>query len=299
MKSLHRVLLICLCLSCYLSYGQAVLPMYQYNRDSSTGINLAINRIESIYYPSNFPSMPPGTITSVYFRIPRRYLLPSDSAFYGLKVRMKTTDIKTYPILSGTQASNDTLLIKANEAIVASYPILNISTGPQFGDWIKIPLNIAAFSYSGTKNIVIQLTFDSIGSQVFIATNEAISTAPIYRSVNFYGGSDKGDGLPVLPMVGFDEAVTSVSTFKNLQSFGLFPNPSAGLFQLSFESAKAVNVVHISVLDANGKQVYVKSYSNVGTSFFKEANLEGVPKGIYYLKLEADEDVITRQVVMK
>ncbi|MEO6833823.1 MAG: T9SS type A sorting domain-containing protein [Chitinophagaceae bacterium] len=303
MKNVKPLLLALLCMASVHSFAQVDSPMYK-----CSPVNFAaygrVSTQESIYYPSNFVGMPNGSITAIYTADTRTPPYPPVSGgynYYGFKVRMLQTTISRYPHGGTTPTIPDTPIIFENEAIVANYPLWNYTPVVNSVKWMKIPLNVNSFYYSNNQNFVIQFTVDSAdASNSGIPMDFSTNTSPNFRFMNFGKGNQRhGQSTVSLPMVGFDIAVTDVPGIKNLQSVGLFPNPSSGRFQLSFQSAASVKLAQVSVADGSGRQLYRHSYSNVGVSFFKEVNLEGLPKGIYFLKLDADGEVIKRQVVVK
>ncbi|MEO6831593.1 MAG: hypothetical protein ABI378_04800, partial [Chitinophagaceae bacterium] len=263
---LKNVPLVLLCLASIQSYGQLGSLMYKSTQSTSFGVSVGgFDNWEAIYYPSDFVGMPKGSVTAVYIR--RRFFgTPTNADCYSVKVRMKATDSTQYPNGGSIPAIMDTPLIHANEALVANYPLWTIDSSLIEGDWVKFRLNVNDFSFTGTQNIALQMsnfTLDSNAIGIIYEVDTARSNGT--RFIRFANDSTRGLSANFLPMVGFEMAVTGVPGIKNLQSLGLFPNPSSGRFQLSFQSAKAVKVAHISVTDDRGKQVYRHSYVNVGT----------------------------------
>ncbi|MEO6833608.1 MAG: T9SS type A sorting domain-containing protein [Chitinophagaceae bacterium] len=298
MKTVKKLLLALLCMASMHSYAQVDSPQYAFSPNGNINGSLYVGgEMEVIYYPSDFPTMPGGMITSVYVRAGRITNRYSEYKYYGYRVSMKQTEISKYPH-GGAVRVMDTFIIMPNEGIVAKYPLFIIPGGIKDREWIKIPLNVANFSYSGKQNLVVQVHFDTAVMSTF-PLDVVKQTYPDYRIITPMKDSIRGMSQINLVNMGFDVAVTGVAGIKNLQSIGVFPNPSSGRFQLSFQSAAAVKVAHISVANASGRRVYEHSYTNVGVSFFKEVNLEGLPKGIYFLKLDADGEVIKRQVVLE
>jgi hypothetical protein len=54
--------------------------------------------------------------------------------------------------------------------------------------------------------------------------------------------------------------------------------------------------VSIAITDITGRQILSRKYQNPGNSFFEEINLSGAAKGIYFVRIAADGEVISRRV---
>lgn len=71
------------------------------------------------------------------------------------------------------------------------------------------------------------------------------------------------------------------------ESVQIYPNPGNGQFTLSIAGANFTQIT-IAVVDIQGKVVYSESDKANTTGFSKTMNLENLAKGVYYLKLTAD-----------
>ena len=77
----------------------------------------------------------------------------------------------------------------------------------------------------------------------------------------------------------------------------LYPNPSQGKFQLQLSGLKASSA-EMTITDLAGKVVMQKQVkTNSGT--ISEAIVLKAAKGIYLLQIKADQQVITRRVVIE
>lgn len=100
-----------------------------------------------------------------------------------------------------------------------------------------------------------------------------------------------------------DYLVTIVSTVgieekEVLNSVLVYPNPTAGLFNVVINNAN-FNQVSITVLDMQGKEVYNVSEKNNSATYAKEINLEGLSKGLYYIKLNTENGVKVQKLIIQ
>jgi len=253
-------------------------------------------RFQTIYHSSDFNPIRSGSINNVYFRIG-----PSSTRPAGPTVYHKLRILMGYSPKPAFKRSPNIDSFLTDLQMVYYQDSINLGdlSDPKIrGTWLKLPLNKGNFYLDTSRYFAIEVadgppnvknSIDLLGSYV-----------TEYRTlVGFANAPTAKTGENKLPEFGFDIDVSGVEGIKNIQSFGLFPNPSSGSFQMSFDAAKPVRMATITVRDGSGKQVYTQHYEQVGAHFFKEMNLSILPKGIYYLQLDADTDRLRQKIVIK
>ncbi len=77
----------------------------------------------------------------------------------------------------------------------------------------------------------------------------------------------------------------------------IFPNPNTGVFTITFETEKPVEL-ELELTNAVGQRVY---YNKPGTTkyFTQKLNLEGYSKGLYFFKVRAGDEVVVRKIVVE
>lgn len=96
--------------------------------------------------------------------------------------------------------------------------------------------------------------------------------------------------IDVSTVIGLEEEIGA-------SSFELYPNPSDGLFQLSFELYQAKKVT-IDVMDLGGRVLLSKAEGKV-LSYQDEIDLGHLPKGIYLLKVSVGEGATFRKLILQ
>lgn len=91
--------------------------------------------------------------------------------------------------------------------------------------------------------------------------------------------------------VGIEENVA----FNNVS---IYPNPSTGLFNIVANNVKDETIT-IQVIDLQGKVVYSASDKAVSASYNKSMNLEGLAKGLYYIKLNSENGSKVQKIVIQ
>lgn len=81
-------------------------------------------------------------------------------------------------------------------------------------------------------------------------------------------------------------------------ALSIYPNPSAdGRFTVSFAAAAAS--VSLSIANITGQKVFAQAYQQSAKSYSKEIDLSGAAKGVYFLRIEVDGEVITKRLVIE
>ena len=91
------------------------------------------------------------------------------------------------------------------------------------------------------------------------------------------------------------DACLGVNDLNSDKFFNVYPNPSNGLFNLSFGSSIQSDVVNIEVTDAQGKLVF-KNQINSIQNFLTTLDLSGNASGIYMLRISTSESVWTEKL---
>ncbi len=94
-----------------------------------------------------------------------------------------------------------------------------------------------------------------------------------------------------------NEVTTSTEIIPtNIADFRLFPNPSNGWVQLELSLLKKAPIV-IQILNSTGQLVFQDTYSN-SDYFNQQLDLSGFPSGIYFVKIEANQENISRKLII-
>lgn len=92
-----------------------------------------------------------------------------------------------------------------------------------------------------------------------------------------------------------------VSNGLAAKEVSLFPNPAKDKVTLGFELNKSYKNVNISLLTLEGKEVMKEAISEIGQNKFEtELLLEGLSKGMYIVRISADElDPICQKLIVE
>ncbi|MBK6643061.1 MAG: T9SS type A sorting domain-containing protein [Bacteroidetes bacterium] len=90
------------------------------------------------------------------------------------------------------------------------------------------------------------------------------------------------------------DTLTSLATELIINpKLNVFPNPNNGYFTLGFNAQKEVGILEI--FDAMGRMVYGEKVAQ--WSQYKKVDITNLPAGIYYCRINWEEDVASVKIV--
>ncbi len=90
---------------------------------------------------------------------------------------------------------------------------------------------------------------------------------------------------------------TSVNDMPFLAELDLFPNPSNGVFTISFKS-ESINQVEIAFLNLLGEKIYENHFVLSNGDLKTELNLSSVAKGLYLVRIIANSKSVYRKIII-
>lgn len=124
---------------------------------------------------------------------------------------------------------------------------------------------VHTYSSDGTYNVILTV-FNSCGS------------ASITQQVSIIG--------------------TGIDDFEAGQAFNVYPNPSSGAFNLEFNGGSN-ETIRVQITDASGRLIWLDASSSPVMNYKKQINLDGIAKGVYFLRLNAGDRSVTRRIIVQ
>ncbi len=90
----------------------------------------------------------------------------------------------------------------------------------------------------------------------------------------------------------------SVETISNDQQLNIFPNPATNVLNISFDNLNTKSFL-LLLLGINGQVIYEEKLFSLKGNYTKEIDLQNAAKGIYFVKIITDTNVIIKKVVKK
>ncbi len=78
----------------------------------------------------------------------------------------------------------------------------------------------------------------------------------------------------------------------------IYANPANEIVNITISNASFKQLT-ISIIDIQGRVVYNFEEKNISSDYHKQINLEGLAKGVYYLKLTNGTDINVQKLVIQ
>ena len=91
------------------------------------------------------------------------------------------------------------------------------------------------------------------------------------------------------------EEVVGIDLFA-LKNFKIYPNPSQGLFSISFINDSNSDYVEINLFDILGRKISQKTFNNINNTFEEIIDFTGVSKGVYLLQVKSGNHLSVKKI---
>ena len=161
-----------------------------------------------------------------------------------------------------------------------------------------------------TMNIIVMnKDYDStLVAGINITANTTFNKAKIYAfnqtdsNIHYMGsipisGNHFNYTIPTLSVYHFvlsDSLLSGVTSISNLNNIALYPNPSTGIFTISFSKSTNENVI-IEVLDITGRTVKtITANSGINST---QLDLQGLADGVYIARISSNSGIIMKKLI--
>lgn len=190
------------------------------------------------------------------------------------------------------------------------------TSGPSTADYTVSPTSDATYIVSGTLNgcstsISQLVTVNALPSTPVIIQNTTVLSSTSGANYQWYvggveiNGATSQDYTPTATGVysvmitdnngctassdDFNYTLVGLTAIEHSNSFMVTPNPSTGKFHITFDAPKINNV---KVLNAAGLVIYSSNTLN------SEIDLSSHSKGVYFLKIETDDKMYIKKLIV-
>ncbi len=198
------------------------------------------------------------------------YVIDSCSAGMSNPVMVSVlTAFSPYPTMSVTSGQIDTTLTNANYLLDASASTDYTSVKWEFGDGSPDGTNaMETHAYTANGSYTVKLTL----------TNGCGSIDSTW-TIDVFG-------------IGVEESLLG-------RTLNVFPNPTAGNVNISFNVGSDMQNVSINVIDALGRTILAKDLNKVFGTQNVVLDLSGNATGVYMIKIVTDQGSITKRVTLR
>lgn len=79
----------------------------------------------------------------------------------------------------------------------------------------------------------------------------------------------------------------------------VYPNPSTGIFSFTLTESKGSKNLKLSIVNELGQVIATNEYNDTPSTFTKQLDLSSLAKGVYFLKLQSDNDTQYNKIVIQ
>ncbi len=99
-------------------------------------------------------------------------------------------------------------------------------------------------------------------------------------------------------VIGTDTCFVGLADLFTNGSMNVFPNPTSGKFEISFESANTRDFT-IRISDPTGKSIISESFERFNGEFKRNYDLSKIAKGVYVLEVISNEKTVSKKLVVQ
>jgi hypothetical protein len=147
-------------------------------------------------------------------------------------------------------------------------------------------------SGSGTLNWL-----DALGT--ILGSGPNFSTPTLAETTTFYVQASENNCTSIsVPVEVLVESCADLSALTIKNTIGISPNPSNGIFLISYDLAQK-NKVEIEIISTTGKRIFKKSYQDQAGENNHEISLKNVSDGIYSIIISSGQEIYTDRLVIQ
>lgn len=103
--------------------------------------------------------------------------------------------------------------------------------------------------------------------------------------------NSSSSNITVQDCTGIDESASS-------EEVNVYPNPTIGEFTITINNANYSELL-ITIVDIQGKEVFTSAEKNISGVYTKQISLEELSKGMYYIKVNADNNLKIKKLIVQ
>ncbi len=145
-------------------------------------------------------------------------------------------------------------------------------------------------TYTKTGTFMVPTSAVLGNTRMRVVLTETTSASSIDSCGTYPYGETEDYTVNITAATGIDE--------NTLNNFSVYPNPTTGMFTISANNVHFTTLA-INVFDIQGKEVFNAIDKNNSLDYNKQINLEGLSKGIYYIKLNAGNGTKIQKLVIR
>ncbi|MCE3279101.1 MAG: hypothetical protein K0S44_1292 [Bacteroidetes bacterium] len=200
----------------------------------------------------------------------------------------------TTQTINVTSTGTYIVTVNNNGCIKSDTVVVTINAVPFVGFPAIAPICLqgGAINLIGNPSGGIFIGGSSVSAGMFNPVIAGLGSHPVLYTITDVNGCSNSTSqiINVADCTGIDE-------LEELSNVNVYPNPTSGMFTISLVNAN-FGQLNIIITDIQGKEVFNFSDKNIVGDYTKEVSLEGLAKGIYYIRLNSSEDIKIKKLIV-
>ena len=199
-------------------------------------------------------------------------------------------------------SDNPGLSNKVGMTVISDPDPLQTPDGPTYIDLFSSL--ISSYETNHDTNISVYnwvITPAEAYSEMVVVQNELeVTWSGTYMgqaSIKVYGENDCESGPVSDSLVVTLDNTTAIGETVSDLSFGIYPNPGTGLFNITIKSVSSA-IINISVRNSLGGILLEEEYSVAEVGNTKQIDLSACSEGIYFVFIRQDDKLVTRKLIL-
>ena len=173
--------------------------------------------------------------------------------------------------------------------MIASFETLVITTEPKYTVTFNIDDGTSPLENAGIKIDGETLITDNLGTTTIELESQNYYYTVEMDNYDVYTGNvvvDKSSEIVNITMT-----LTSIIDDGN-SNISIYPNPTTGIFTINNEQ---LTINNLSILDITGKIIYNEQFTMHNEQL--TIDISNLPVGVYFIKIQTDNEIITKKIV--
>lgn len=157
---------------------------------------------------------------------------------------------------------------------------------------------VAKYDSLGNIKWAVQMGGNGAAAGIDVDSVNNIFVTGSFGNTMQFGGNPlygKPNSMFITKMV--DQTIEDLKEISNNSIFSIYPNPSQGIFTITYESKQTSGKINLEIKNVFGVNVYREINTFTNNIFSKELNLQMLAKGIYFIEIIADKKTVQKIVL--
>lgn len=122
---------------------------------------------------------------------------------------------------------------------------------------------------------------------------------PVWRDFYTQNFTPIATHFAIFPVVKFENTITSIDEIGKSYDLKIYPQPASGQLYFKIDTKEPLSINHVSLFNLQGQTVYQNNAASFVSSESQKLDISHLQKGVYVLKLQNNQQVISRKIVVQ